>query len=70
MRSPVYLWAAIVNCQLYTIDPETLKSLVRIQKLSDIHLLELTEIPGTHFQRLCRPQGKWFCRGNHGKNPQ
>ena len=20
------------------------------------------EIPGTHFQRLSRPQGKWFCR--------
>jgi len=28
------------------------------------------EIPGTHFQRLSRPQGTWFCRGNHGKNPQ
>jgi hypothetical protein len=20
------------------------------------------EIPGTHFQGLCRPQGTWFCR--------
>ena len=28
------------------------------------------EIPGTHFQRLSRPQGSWFCRGYHGKNPQ
>ena len=28
------------------------------------------EIPGTHFQRLSRPQGTWFCRGYHGKNPQ
>jgi len=28
------------------------------------------EIPGTHFQRLSRPQGTWFCRGNNGKNPQ
>jgi len=28
------------------------------------------ENPGTHFQRLSRPQGTWFCRGNHGKNPQ
>ena len=27
------------------------------------------EIPGTHFQRLSRPQGTWFCRGYHG-NPQ
>ena len=26
------------------------------------------EIPGTHFQRLSRPQGTWFCRGSHGKN--
>ena len=25
------------------------------------------EIPGTHFQRLSRPQGTWFCRGNDGK---
>ena len=25
------------------------------------------EISGTHFQRLSRPQGTWFCRGNHGK---
>jgi len=25
------------------------------------------EIPGIHFQRLSRPQGTWFCRGNHGK---
>jgi len=25
------------------------------------------EIPGTHFQRLSRYQGTWFCRGNHGK---
>jgi len=23
-----------------------------------------------HFQRLSRPQGTWFCRGYHGKNPQ
>ena len=28
------------------------------------------EIPGTYFQRLSRPQGTWFCRGSHGKNPQ
>jgi len=28
------------------------------------------EIPGTYFQRLSRPQGTWFCRVNHGKNPQ
>jgi len=27
------------------------------------------EIPGTHFQRLSRPQGTLCCRGNHGKNP-
>jgi len=27
------------------------------------------EIPGTHFHRLSRPQGTWFCRGYHGKNP-
>jgi len=25
------------------------------------------EIPGTHFQRLSRPQGTWFCGGYHGK---
>jgi len=25
------------------------------------------EIPGTHFQRLSRPQDTWFCRGYHGK---
>ena len=30
----------------------------------------LGEIPGTHFQRLSRPQGTWFCRGNHGNNHQ
>jgi len=28
------------------------------------------EIPGNYFQRSCRPQGTWFCRGYHGKNPQ
>jgi len=28
------------------------------------------EIPGTHFQRLSRLQGTWFCRGYHVKNPQ
>ena len=28
------------------------------------------KIPGTHFQRLSRPQGTWFCPGYHGKNPQ
>ena len=28
------------------------------------------EIPGTHFQRLSRPQGTGFCRGYHRKNPQ
>jgi len=28
------------------------------------------EIPGTHFQRLSRPQGTWFRWGSHGKNPQ
>ena len=27
------------------------------------------EIPGTQFQRLSRPQGTWFCRGNNGKKP-
>jgi len=25
------------------------------------------EVSGTHFQRLSRPQGTWFCRGSHGK---
>jgi hypothetical protein len=25
------------------------------------------EIPGTHFQRLSRPQGKWFCPGEPRK---
>jgi len=25
------------------------------------------EIPGTYFQRLSRPQGTWFYRGDHGK---
>jgi len=25
------------------------------------------EIPGTHFQRLSRHHGTWFCRGYHGK---
>jgi len=25
------------------------------------------EIPGTHFQRLCRPQGTWFRRGEPRK---
>jgi len=25
------------------------------------------EIPGTHFQRLNRSQGTWFCREYHGK---
>ena len=28
------------------------------------------EVPGTHFQRLSRPQGTWFCRGYHEKNHQ
>ena len=28
------------------------------------------EITGTHFQWLSRPQGTWFCRGYHEKNPQ
>ena len=27
------------------------------------------EIPGTHFQKMSRPQGTWFCRGYHGKIP-
>jgi len=27
------------------------------------------KIPGTHFQRLSRPQDPWFCRGYHGKIP-
>ena len=28
------------------------------------------EIPGTHFQRLSRPQGTWFCRGEpRNKSP-
>ena len=25
------------------------------------------EIPGTHFQRLSRPQGTWLCRGTTEK---
>jgi len=28
------------------------------------------EIPGTHFQRLSRPQGTWFRREPRKKNPQ
>jgi len=28
------------------------------------------EIPGTHFQRLIRPQGTRLCRRYHRKNPQ
>jgi len=28
------------------------------------------EIPGTHFQRLSRPQGHGFVGRNHGKNPK
>ena len=28
------------------------------------------EIPGTHFQRLSRPQGTWFCRKEPRKNSQ
>ena len=28
------------------------------------------EIPGTHFQRLSRPQGKWFCRKEPRKKTQ
>jgi len=28
------------------------------------------EIPGTHFQRLSRPQGTWFRRKEPRKNPQ
>jgi len=27
------------------------------------------EIPGTHFQRLSRPQGTWFCREPRKKSP-
>ena len=27
------------------------------------------EIPGTHFQKLSRPQGAWFCRNEPRKNP-
>jgi len=27
------------------------------------------EIPGTHFQRLSRPRGTWFCRGYREKIP-
>ena len=27
------------------------------------------EIPGTHFHRLIRPQGTWFCRGTTEKVP-
>jgi len=27
------------------------------------------EIPGTHFQRLSQPQGTWFSRRKHRKNP-
>jgi hypothetical protein len=28
------------------------------------------EIPGTHFQRLSRPQDTWFCRKEPGKKSQ
>jgi hypothetical protein len=28
------------------------------------------EIPGTHFQRLSRPQGTWFCRKEPRNKPQ
>ena len=28
------------------------------------------EIPGTHFQKLSRPQGTWFCRKEPRKNSQ
>ena len=28
------------------------------------------EIPGTHFQRLSRPKGTWFCRKEPRKKPQ
>jgi hypothetical protein len=28
------------------------------------------EIPGTHFQRLIRPQGTWFCRKEPRKKSQ
>ena len=28
------------------------------------------EIPGTHFQRLSRPQGTWFCRNEPRKKSQ
>jgi hypothetical protein len=28
------------------------------------------EIPGTHFQRLSRPQGTWFCRKERRKKSQ
>jgi hypothetical protein len=28
------------------------------------------EIPGTHIEGLSRPQGTWFRRVSHGKNPQ
>jgi hypothetical protein len=28
------------------------------------------EIPGTHFQRLIRPQGTWFCRKEPTKKSQ
>ena len=28
------------------------------------------EIPGTHFQRLSRPQGTWFCRKKPRKKSQ
>ena len=30
----------------------------------------LEEIPGTHFQRLSRPQGTWFCRKEPRKKSQ
>ena len=30
----------------------------------------LGEIPGTHFQRLSRPQGTWFCRKEPRKKSQ
>ena len=30
----------------------------------------LGEIPGTHFQRLSRPQGTWFCRKEPCKKSQ
>ena len=42
-------------------------STTRVAGRQPYALARTGEIPGTHFQRLSRPQGTWFCRGYHGK---